>query len=72
MIYNFVHVIFFHTVFLDYGLSREVCKTELHENKIKRKIREDILSCFQPSKVKSAASDNLWILENVRLAILLT
>lgn len=72
VIYNFVCVIFFHTLYRDYGLSREVCKTQLHENKTKRNIRGDTISCFQLSKVRSAASDNLWILENIRLAILLT
>lgn len=64
--------IFFHTVFLDYGLSRKVYKTELHENKTKKKIRGDIISCFQPSKIRLVASDSLWILENDRLAVLLT
>lgn len=33
VIYNFVSAIFLHRGFLDYGLSREVCWTELHENK---------------------------------------
>lgn len=31
--YNFVCLIFLHKVFLDYRLYRDVCQTELYENK---------------------------------------